>query len=219
MPSATRIYFESQHNLPRPSSMTPFTAGGKPAPVGFALFSQGDQRPAAAWVERSLGGALAGALDRDAQGRTLRCARAAAAPGRTCGSSSAVCGEFGRNQPRAHLWPARTKLAELRALEPHGPSGSRVPPWAALVPPPGNYLNSRSNQFGPKHCRVPLARVAGHARPLGHIGPAAGSIQGLQRRRQFAPQDHPQAQLVVLQRLAEHAPLVLTEQIGPQRVL
>lgn len=40
MPSATRIYFESQHDLPRPASMTPFTAGGKPAPMGFALFPE-----------------------------------------------------------------------------------------------------------------------------------------------------------------------------------
>src|SRR6185295_8096795 len=39
MPSSARIYFESQHNQPRPSSMTAFvTRPGKPAPMGFALF-------------------------------------------------------------------------------------------------------------------------------------------------------------------------------------
>jgi epoxide hydrolase len=55
VPSATRIYFESQHNLPRPTSMTPFTNSGPSAPLGFALFPKEINVPPRAWVERSLG--------------------------------------------------------------------------------------------------------------------------------------------------------------------
>lgn len=58
MPSATRIYYESQHNLPRPASMQPFAQGGKPAPVGYALFPKEINLPPRAWVERSQGGSL-----------------------------------------------------------------------------------------------------------------------------------------------------------------
>jgi pimeloyl-ACP methyl ester carboxylesterase len=59
MPSSTRIYFESQHNLPRPSSMTPFLPTGKPAPMGYALFPKEINVPPRAWVERASGGTLA----------------------------------------------------------------------------------------------------------------------------------------------------------------
>lgn len=59
MPSSTRIYFESSHNLPRPKSMTPFTSSGKPAPMGYALFPKEINVPPRAWVERSTGGTLA----------------------------------------------------------------------------------------------------------------------------------------------------------------
>jgi pimeloyl-ACP methyl ester carboxylesterase len=56
MPSSTRIYFESQHNLPRPASQTPFAGGGgKPSPLGFALFPKEINLPPRAWVERSHG--------------------------------------------------------------------------------------------------------------------------------------------------------------------
>lgn len=55
MPSATRIYYESSHNLPRPQSMTPFESKGKPAPMGFALFPKEINVPPRAWVERSVG--------------------------------------------------------------------------------------------------------------------------------------------------------------------
>jgi hypothetical protein len=58
MPSSTRIYFESQHNLPRPASMTPFQTSGKPSPIGFALFPKEINVPPRAWVERSQGGKL-----------------------------------------------------------------------------------------------------------------------------------------------------------------
>jgi microsomal epoxide hydrolase len=58
MPSSTRIYYESSHNLPRPKSMTPFERAGKPAPVGFALFPKEINVPPRAWVERSMGGKL-----------------------------------------------------------------------------------------------------------------------------------------------------------------
>jgi pimeloyl-ACP methyl ester carboxylesterase len=58
MPSSVRIYYESSHNLPRPKSMTPFQAKGKPAPVGFALFPKEINVPPRAWVERSMGGKL-----------------------------------------------------------------------------------------------------------------------------------------------------------------
>jgi pimeloyl-ACP methyl ester carboxylesterase len=58
MPSSTRIYYESSHNNPRPSSMTPFVNSGKPAPMGFALFPKEINVPPRAWVERSMGGSL-----------------------------------------------------------------------------------------------------------------------------------------------------------------
>ncbi len=58
MPSSTRIYYESSHNLPRPKSMTPFQSTGKPAPVGFALFPKEINVPPRAWVERNMGGTL-----------------------------------------------------------------------------------------------------------------------------------------------------------------
>ena len=58
MPSATRIYFESSHNLPRPSSMSPWTNTGKAAPIGFALFPKEINVPPRAWVERAMGGTL-----------------------------------------------------------------------------------------------------------------------------------------------------------------
>lgn len=53
MPSATRIYYESQHNLPRPASMTDFQGGGKPAPVGYALFPKEINVPPRAWVAKN----------------------------------------------------------------------------------------------------------------------------------------------------------------------
>lgn len=58
MPAATRIYYESSHNLPRPKSMTPFTPSGRPAPLGFALFPKEINVPPRAWVERSAGAAM-----------------------------------------------------------------------------------------------------------------------------------------------------------------
>jgi epoxide hydrolase len=58
MPSSMRIYYESQHNLPRPKSMTPFQSIGRPAPLGFALFPKEINVPPRAWVERGLGGEL-----------------------------------------------------------------------------------------------------------------------------------------------------------------
>jgi pimeloyl-ACP methyl ester carboxylesterase len=58
MPSSTRIYFESSHNLPRPKSMTPFQSPGKPAPMGYALFPKEINVPPRAWVERASGGKL-----------------------------------------------------------------------------------------------------------------------------------------------------------------
>ena len=58
MPSSTRIYYESSHNLPRPASMTPFKNTGKPAPMGYALFPKEINVPPRAWVERSSGGKL-----------------------------------------------------------------------------------------------------------------------------------------------------------------
>jgi pimeloyl-ACP methyl ester carboxylesterase len=58
MPSATRIYFESQKNLPRPESMSAFERTGRPAPVGFALFPKEINVPPRAWVERAMGGTL-----------------------------------------------------------------------------------------------------------------------------------------------------------------
>jgi len=58
MPSSTRIYFESQHNQPRPASMTPFTPGGKTAPIGYALFPKEINVPPRAWVARSSGSSM-----------------------------------------------------------------------------------------------------------------------------------------------------------------
>lgn len=58
MPSSARIYFESQHNQPRPPSMTPFAGGGKPAPIGFALFPKEINVPPRAWVERNVGSSM-----------------------------------------------------------------------------------------------------------------------------------------------------------------
>jgi pimeloyl-ACP methyl ester carboxylesterase len=55
MPSSARIYFEYSHNPARPSTMKPWTGGGKPAPLGFALFPKEINVPPRAWVERSLG--------------------------------------------------------------------------------------------------------------------------------------------------------------------
>jgi len=58
MPSSTRIYYESQHNQPRPASMTPFVTSGKPSPIGYALFPKEINVPPRAWVERQSGGTL-----------------------------------------------------------------------------------------------------------------------------------------------------------------
>ena len=58
MPSSVRIYFESAHQTPRPRTMTPFKATGKPAPMGYALFPKEINVPPRAWVERSHGGKL-----------------------------------------------------------------------------------------------------------------------------------------------------------------
>ncbi len=58
MPSSTRIYYESQHNQPRPASMTPFTTSGRPSPIGYALFPKEINVPPRAWVERASGGPL-----------------------------------------------------------------------------------------------------------------------------------------------------------------
>ena len=55
MPSSVRIYFESRHGLPRPSSMTPFDTSGPHAPLGFALFPREINVPPRMWVERSVG--------------------------------------------------------------------------------------------------------------------------------------------------------------------
>ena len=55
MPSSMRIYFESQHDLPRPASMTPFESSDTPAPMGFALFPREINVPPRAWVERQMG--------------------------------------------------------------------------------------------------------------------------------------------------------------------
>ena len=53
MPSSTRIYYESQHNLPRPVSMTEFQPSGPPAPVGYALFPKEINVPPRAWVAKN----------------------------------------------------------------------------------------------------------------------------------------------------------------------
>ena len=55
MPSAVRIYYESQHPGPRPKSMTPWTNGKKQAPLGFVLFPKEINVPPRAWVERAAG--------------------------------------------------------------------------------------------------------------------------------------------------------------------
>ena len=55
MPSSTRIYWESQHNLARPSSMSEFKSSGPPSPVGYALFPKEINVPPRAWVEKSQG--------------------------------------------------------------------------------------------------------------------------------------------------------------------
>jgi epoxide hydrolase len=55
MPSSVRIYYESQHNNPRPASMTEFKTSSKQAPLGFALFPKEINVPPRAWVERTLG--------------------------------------------------------------------------------------------------------------------------------------------------------------------
>lgn len=55
MPSSTRIYFESQHNQARPSSMSPWTNSGPAAPVGYALFPKEINLPPRSWVERGQG--------------------------------------------------------------------------------------------------------------------------------------------------------------------
>jgi hypothetical protein len=75
MPSSTRIYYESQHNLPRPKSMTPFPVSSKPAPMALCSLSQGDQCPAAG-VGRAQHRRQAVTLDGDASRRPLRGARA-----------------------------------------------------------------------------------------------------------------------------------------------
>jgi epoxide hydrolase len=54
-PSSVRIYYESRHDSPRPSTMTPFEPTGPPAPLGFALFPKEINVPPRAWVERSVG--------------------------------------------------------------------------------------------------------------------------------------------------------------------
>lgn len=58
MPSAARVYFESSHKHPRPASMGPPPAGGKPAPMGYALFPKEINVPPRAWVERAAGGRM-----------------------------------------------------------------------------------------------------------------------------------------------------------------
>lgn len=58
MPSSARIYFESSHDNPRPSSMTPFASKGPPAPMGYVLFPKEINVPPRAWVERAIGGKL-----------------------------------------------------------------------------------------------------------------------------------------------------------------
>jgi pimeloyl-ACP methyl ester carboxylesterase len=54
-PSSVRIYYESRHNQPRPSSMTPFKSTGSPAPLGFALFPKEINVPPRAWIARNVG--------------------------------------------------------------------------------------------------------------------------------------------------------------------
>jgi microsomal epoxide hydrolase len=55
MPSAVRIYYESSHDAPRPSTMTPFpTRTSPPAPMGFALFPKEINVPARSAAEQSV---------------------------------------------------------------------------------------------------------------------------------------------------------------------
>jgi epoxide hydrolase len=55
MPSAVRIYHESQHSAPRPSTMTPFeTRHSPPAPMGFVLFPKEINVPSRSAVEQSV---------------------------------------------------------------------------------------------------------------------------------------------------------------------
>lgn len=58
MPSSARIYFESSHDNPRPSTMTPFVSKGSPAPMGYVLFPKEINVPPRAWVERASGNKL-----------------------------------------------------------------------------------------------------------------------------------------------------------------
>ena len=55
MPSSARIYFESSHNAPRPSTMTPWANTGRGAPMGYALFPKEINVPPRAWIERANG--------------------------------------------------------------------------------------------------------------------------------------------------------------------
>lgn len=55
MPSSTRIYWESQHKLTRPSTMSVFESSGPASPVGYALFPKEINVPPRAWVEKSQG--------------------------------------------------------------------------------------------------------------------------------------------------------------------
>jgi pimeloyl-ACP methyl ester carboxylesterase len=53
MPSSVRIYYESSHTAPRPTTMTPFQSRqSPPAPMGFALFPKEINVPSRAGVER-----------------------------------------------------------------------------------------------------------------------------------------------------------------------
>jgi pimeloyl-ACP methyl ester carboxylesterase len=55
MPSAVRIYYESSHDAPRPSTMTPFpTRTSPPAPMGFALFPKEINVPSRSAAEQSV---------------------------------------------------------------------------------------------------------------------------------------------------------------------
>jgi pimeloyl-ACP methyl ester carboxylesterase len=55
MPSAVRIYHESQHPAPRPTSMTPFATRTAPAaPMGFLVFPKEINVPARSAVERAV---------------------------------------------------------------------------------------------------------------------------------------------------------------------
>jgi hypothetical protein len=55
MPSAMRIYHESQHDAPRPATMTPFEPRRTPpAPMGFALFPKEINVPSRSAVEQDV---------------------------------------------------------------------------------------------------------------------------------------------------------------------